>query len=264
MTASQTSGLIDSRAIIDPSAVIHDKVSIGPFCIIGADVVIGEGSIIEPHVVIKGPTTIGQNNHIYQFSSIGEDTPDLKYKGEPTTLTIGNNNVIREGVTIHRGTVQDRGDTLIGDNNLLMAYAHVGHDSVIGNHCILVNNAALAGHVTVGDWAILGGFTLVHQHCSIGAHCFTGMGSAIGKDVPAFMMVAGAPAETRTINAEGLRRRGFTDLDVSTLMKAYKLIFRRSLTLEQAIMELKPLVDVSVHVQTLIDSLASSTRGIVR
>ncbi|WP_054113257.1 acyl-ACP--UDP-N-acetylglucosamine O-acyltransferase [Marinagarivorans algicola] len=264
MTASQTSGLIDSRAIIDPSAIIHDKVSIGPFCIIGADVVIGEGSIIESHVVIKGPTTIGQNNHVYQFSSIGEDTPDLKYKGEPTTLTIGDNNVIREGVTIHRGTVQDRGDTLIGDNNLLMAYAHVGHDSVIGSHCILVNNAALAGHVTVGDWAILGGFTLVHQHCHIGAHCFTGMGSAIGKDVPAFMMVAGAPAETRTINAEGLRRRGFTDTDVSTLMKAYKIIFRRGLTLEQAIAQLEPLVSLSLHIQTLIDSLKSSTRGIVR
>ena len=255
---------IDARAIVDPSAVIHDDVVIGPFSIVGPDVEIGAGTKIEPHVIIKGPTTIGKNNHIYQFSSIGEATPDLKYAGEPTTLTIGNNNIIREGVTLHRGTVQDRGDTYIGNDNLLMAYVHVGHDSVIGNHCILVNNAALAGHVIVGDWAILGGFTLVHQHCQIGTHCFTGMGSAIGKDVPSFMMVAGAPAEARTINAEGLKRRGFTDTDISALMKAYKLIYRRKLTLDQAVGELKGLVCESAHVQTLIDSLESSSRGIVR
>lgn len=264
MTDSTSNGVIDSRAIIDPSANIHSSVKIGPFCIVGPNVTIAEGCVIESHVIIKGPTSIGKNNHIYQFSSIGEATPDLKYNGEPTTLTVGDNNVIREGVTIHRGTVQDRGDTFIGNNNLIMAYAHIGHDSVVGNHCILVNNAALAGHVTVGDWAILGGFTLVHQHCTIGAHCFTGMGSAIGKDVPAFMMVAGAPAETRTINAEGLRRRGFSDTDISTLNKAYKLIFRRGLTLDQAMVELKALVAVSDKVQMLIDSLAASTRGIVR
>ena len=255
---------IDARAIVDPSAVIHDDVVIGPFSIVGPDVEIGAGTRIEPHVIVKGPTTIGKNNHIYQYSSIGEATPDLKYAGEPTTLTIGDNNIIREGVTLHRGTVQDRGDTYIGNDNLLMAYVHVGHDSVIGNHCILVNNAALAGHVIVGDWAILSGFTLVHQYCHIGAHCFTGMGSAIGKDVPAFMMVAGAPAEARTINAEGLRRRGFSDADISALMKAYKLIYRRKLTLEQAIEALKELLVESAHVQTLIDSLESSSRGIVR
>jgi UDP-N-acetylglucosamine acyltransferase len=255
---------IDSRAIIASGAFIDDDVVIGPFSIIGNGVKIGSGTRIEPHVIIKGPTIIGKNNRIYQFSSIGEDTPDLKYAGEPTTLTIGNNNIIREGVTVHRGTVQDRGDTLIGDNNLLMAYVHVGHDSVIGNHCILVNNAALAGHVHVDDWAILGGFTLVHQFCRIGAHCFTGMGSAIGKDVPAFMMVAGAPAETRTINAEGLRRRGFSDQDIAILLKAFKLIFRRNLTLEDAIHQLYSMVEQSQHVQTLIDSLLTSTRGIVR
>ncbi len=255
---------IDSRAIVDPNAQIDDDVVIGPFSIVGPDVHIGAGTRIESHVVLKGPTSIGLNNHIYQFSSIGEDTPDLKYNGEPTTLTIGDNNVIREGVTLHRGTVQDRGDTKIGSHNLLMAYVHVGHDSVIGDHCILVNNAALAGHVIVDDWAILGGFTLVHQFCRIGAHCFTGMGSAVGKDVPAFMMVTGAPAETRTINAEGLRRRGFTPDDITTLLKAYKLVFRRSLTTEQAISELYPLVEQSEKVTTLIDSLKASTRGIVR
>lgn len=255
---------IDPRAVVDSKARLHDDVIIGAYSIVGPDVEIGRGTRIEPHVILKGPTTIGENNHIYQFSSIGEATPDLKYKGEPTTLTIGNNNVIREGVTLHRGTVQDRGDTYIGHNNLLMAYVHVGHDSVIGDHCILVNNAALAGHVHVDDWAILGGFTLVHQFCRIGAHCFTGMGSAIGKDVPAFMMVAGAPAQTRTINAEGLRRRGFSDADVSLLMKAYKLIYRRGLTVDEAIAEMTALSESNVHLITLIESLRSATRGIVR
>ncbi len=255
---------IDPRAIVDAKAKIHDDVVIGPFSFIGPDVEIGAGTRIESHVVIKGPTTIGKNNHIFQFSSVGEATPDLKYKGEPTTLTIGNNNVIREGVTLHRGTIQDRGDTCVGNNNLLMAYVHVGHDSVIGNHCILVNNAALAGHVHVGDWAILSGFTLVHQYCRIGDHCFTGMGSAIGKDIPAFVMVAGAPAEARTINAEGLKRRGFSTEDINALTKAYKLIYRRSLTLDDAITELEGLVVESPHVQTLINSLRASTRGIVR
>src|SRR5690606_3705996 len=151
--------MIDPHAIIHPEAKLSDGVSVGPFTVIGADVEIGENTRIESHVVIKGPCRIGASNHIYQFSTIGEATPDLKYKGEPTTLTIGDNNIIREGVTIHRGTIQDRGDTLIGSNNLIMAYVHIGHDSVIGNHCILVNNTALAGHVVVGDWAILSGFT---------------------------------------------------------------------------------------------------------
>ena len=255
---------IDPRAIVDKGAIIHEGVTIGPFSIIGEGVEIGAGTRVEPHVIIKGPTTIGRDNHIYQFSSIGEDTPDLKYKGEATTLTIGDNNVIREGVTIHRGTIQDRGDTSIGNNNLIMAYVHIGHDSVVGNHCILVNNAALAGHVQIDDWAILGGFTLVHQYCRVGAHCFTGMGSAIGKDIPAFVMVAGAPAEARTINAEGLKRRGFSALDISTLTKAYKLIYRRGHTVEQAIVELEALQDQSPHVATLMASLKESKRGIVR
>ena len=202
--------LIDSRAIIHPDAKLAANVQVGPWSIIGPDVEIGEGSVISSHVVLKGPTVIGKNNRILQFSSVGEDTPDLKYKGEATRLIIGDNNVIREGVTIHRGTVQDRGETVIGDNNLLMAYVHVGHDSVIGNNCILVNNAALAGHVYIGDWAILSGYTLVHQFCKICAHSFTGMGTAVGKDVPAYVMVNGSPAEAKSINAEGLRRRGYT------------------------------------------------------
>ena len=186
--------MIDSRAIIHPSAKLASDVEVGPWSIIGPDVEIGAGTVIASHVIIKGPTVIGKHNRIYQFSSVGEDTPDLKYKGEPTRLVIGDNNIIREGVTIHRGTIQDRHETTIGHHNLLMAYVHIGHDSVIGNHCILVNNTALAGHVHIDDWAILSGFTLVHQFCKIGAHSFSGMGTAIGKDVPAYVMVNGSPA----------------------------------------------------------------------
>jgi UDP-N-acetylglucosamine acyltransferase len=255
---------IHPQAIIDPSAKLADNVSVGAFSIIGPDVVIGEGCIIEPHVIMKGPTVIGKNNHIYQFSTVGEATPDLKYQGELTRLVMGDNNVVREGVTIHRGTVQDRSETTIGDDNLFMAYVHIGHDSVIGNHCILVNNTALAGHVHIADWAILGGFTLVHQYCHIGAHSFTGMGSAIGKDVPAFAIVSGAPAEAKTINAEGLSRRGFSKNDIKVIQKAFKAVYRKNLLLAEALLELKELVKQCPAVQFLIDSIESSTRGIVR
>lgn len=256
--------MIDPRAIIDPSAVLADDVSIGPWSVIGPGVEIGAGTIVESHVIIKGPTVIGKNNHIYQFSTVGEATPDLKYKGEETRLVIGDNNVIREGVTIHRGTVQDRSETTIGSDNLLMAYVHVGHDSIIGNHCILVNNAALAGHVHVGDWAILGGYTLVHQFCKIGEHCFTGMGSAIGKDVPAYVMVNGNPASAKSINSEGLRRRGFTKEEVSVINKCFKLVYRRGLTVEEALKELEQLAQNCEPVNLMIESLRNSTRGIVR
>ncbi len=256
--------MIDPRAIIDPSAKLGADVSVGPWSIVGPDVEIGDGSIIESHVVVKGPTVIGKNNRIYQFSSVGEGTPDLKYQGEPTRLVIGDNNVIREGVTIHRGTVQDRSETTIGNDNLLMAYVHVGHDSVIGNNCVLVNNAALAGHVHVDDWAILGGFTLIHQFCRIGAHCFTGMGSAIGKDVPAYVMVTGNPASAKSINMEGLRRRGYTKEEIATVNKAFKLVYRRGLTVDEAVAELTALAQNCPAVQPMIDSLQVSTRGIVR
>ncbi len=261
MAANDTA--IHPSAIIDPSATLADGVSVGPWTIIGPDVSIGEGTEIASHVVVKGPTTIGKQNRILQFSSVGEDTPDLKYQGEPTRLVIGDRNVIREGVTIHRGTVQDRGETTIGNDNLIMAYAHVGHDSVIGDHCILVNNASLAGHVHVGDWAILSGYTLVHQYCHIGTHSFTGMGSAVGKDIPAFVTVAGAPAAARSMNLEGLKRRGYTKAQLANLSKAFKTLYRRGLTLESAMQELSTLEEEG-EIQTLLDSLKASTRGIVR
>lgn len=256
--------MIDSSAIIHPSAKLAPDVEVGPWSIIGPDVEIGAGTVVASHVVIKGPTVIGKHNRIFQFSSVGEDTPDLKYKGEPTRLVIGDHNVIREGVTIHRGTVQDRSETTIGNHNLIMAYVHVGHDSVIGNHCILVNNTALAGHVHIDDWAILSGYTLVHQFCKIGAHSFTGMGTAVGKDIPAYVMVTGNPAEAKSINTEGLRRRGFTSDDIAAITKAYKLIYRRGLTIDEAVAQIEMLLPECHALGVLIDSIKSSTRGIVR
>ena len=256
--------MIHPTAIIDPSAKLADSVTVGPWTWIGPAVEIGEDTVIESHVVIRGPTRIGARNHIYQFSSVGEATPDLKYRNEPTELHIGDDNVIRENVTIHRGTVQDEGLTSIGNHNLIMAYVHIGHDSRVGNHTILVNNAALAGHVLVGDWAILSGYTLVHQFCKIGAHSFSGMGTAIGKDVPAYVTVAGSPAEAKTINAEGLRRRGFDNHTISELRRAYKIVYRQGLMLDVAVQRLEAMVEETPAVALLIDSLRGSERGIVR
>lgn len=255
---------VHPQAIVDPSAELAEGVTVGPFTTIGPGVVIGPNTQVASHVVLKGPTRIGSNNTIFQFATVGEDTPDLKYDGEPTRLVIGDENVIREGVTIHRGTVQDRGETTIGDHNLLMAYTHIGHDSVIGNHCILVNNASLAGHVVIGDWAILSGYVLVHQFCQIGAHSFAGMGAGIAKDIPAFTMVTGAPAAARNINLEGLKRRGFSREDMTLLSKAFKTLYRRGLTIEDAISQIEALAPDNRHIQTFIASLRSSTRGIVR
>ena len=256
--------MIHPQAIVDPSAKIADDVSIGPWTLIGPEVEIGPGCTVESHVVLKGPTTIGRDNHIYQFSTVGEATPDLKYRDEPTKLIIGDHNIIRENVTIHRGTVQDKSETIIGDHNLLMANVHVGHDSVIGNHTILVNNAALAGHVRVGDWAILSGYTLVHQFCKIGEHSFSGMATGIGKDVPAYVTVSGSPAEAKTINIEGLRRRGFSSEAISQLRRAFKIVYRQGLTIDIALQRLESMLADTPELQVFIDSLRASERGIVR
>ncbi len=256
--------MIHAQAIVDPAAKLGKNVSVGPFSIIGPNVEIGDDTIIESHVVIKGPSIIGSNNHIFQFSTVGEATPDLKYQGEDTRLIIGNNNVIREGVTIHRGTIQDRSETVIGNDNLIMAYVHIGHDSIVGSHTILVNNTALAGHVIVGDYAILSGYTLVHQYCTIGAHCFVGMGTAVGMDIAAYLMVMGAPAKARGINIEGLRRRGFGKEAISAIKKAYKLVYRKSLTVEEALEEINPMIADTPEVQVFVDSITASKRGLVR
>ena len=256
--------LIHPQAIVDPAAKLADDVKVGPWTTIGPDVEIGPGTEVASHVVVKGPTKIGANNKIYQFSSVGEDTPDLKYQGEPTRLVMGDNNVVREGVTIHRGTAQDRFETTIGSNNLFMAYAHIGHDSVIGDHTIFVNNASVSGHVYVGDWAILAGYTLVHQFCHIGAHSFLGFGSHVSKDVPAYITAQGQPAEPKTINSEGLRRRGFSNEAINAIRRAYKIIYRQGNSLEDALVKLREMEAETPELKVLLHSIDSSTRGIIR
>jgi len=256
--------MIHEQAIVHPKAQLGEGVSVGPWSLIGPDVEIGAGCIIEPHVILRGPTRMGSGNHIYQFSSVGEATPDQKYRDEPTRLVIGDNNIIRENVTIHRGKIQDRSDTTIGDDNLFMANVHIGHDSVIGNHTVMVNNTALAGHVKVGDWAVLSGYTLIHQFCQIGAHSFSGMGSAIGKDVPAFVTVSGSPAQAKSINLEGLRRRGISATAILQLRQAFKVLYRQGLTLDLAVRRLESLPEKTPELLLFIESLHNSERGIVR
>ncbi len=255
---------IHSTAIIDPSAKIAAGVSIGAYSVIGADVEIGANTWIGPHVVISGPTRIGCDNKIFQFASVGEDPQDLKYHGEVTRLEIGDRNTIREFATIHRGTVDDSGVTSIGNDNLLMAYIHVAHDCRIGNHVIMSNNASLAGHVHVGDHVILSGFTLVHQFCSIGEHAFSGMGSAISKDVPPYLMISGNPAAPHGLNKVGLKRRGFSDEQIRNLINVYKILYREGLTLEEASKKIAVMAEQSEEVKRFSDFLSSTKRSIIR
>jgi len=256
--------LIDKHAIIDPAAELDEGVTIGPFTVIGAGVKIGKGSKIRSHVTINGPTTIGCDNKIYQFSSVGEDPQDKKFAGEETRLEIGDRNIIREFTTISRGTIQDESFTRIGNDNLLMAYTHVAHDCIIHNHTIMANGASLGGHVTVEDHAILGGFTLVHQFCKVGMHSFCGMGSAITKDVLPYITVTGNPARARSINAEGLSRRGFDKDAIRRLKQAYKLIFISKIPLSEAKIELEKMAKDGAEIQVIIDFLVRSERSIVR
>lgn len=256
--------MIHSSSIIDPSAKIADDVEIGPFCLVGADVEIGSGTRIESHVILKGPMKIGKRNHIFQFSTLGDGSPDKKYKNEPTTLVIGNDNIIREGVTIHRGTIQDRGETLIGDRNLIMAYSHIAHDCVLGNDIVLTNQAALAGSVHVGDGAILGGYAIVHQFCSLGSYSFCAMGSAVNKDIPAYVKVRGNPAKPFGINVTGIKRLGYSKDSIEALRSAYRSIYRKKLTVDEAIEELKELRKEHEEVDLFLNSIEKSTRGISR
>ena len=256
--------MIDERAVVSPRARVHEEASVGPFCIIGDDVEIGRGTRIEPHVVIRGPTTIGEDNRIFQFASIGDEPQDKKYAGEPTRLVIGHRNTIREYTTISRGTIQDRGATEIGDDNWIMAYTHIAHDCVVGSHTIFANAASLAGHVHVGDHAILGGFSGVHQFCRIGAHAFLGMYSHVTMDVPAYVVATGSPGEPRGINIEGLKRRGFSADQLRNLRDAFRIVYRQGLKLEEAIEALAARADEQGELEPLIESLRNGTRGIIR
>lgn len=255
---------IHATAIVDPSARIGEGVTVGPYSIIGADVEIGDNTWIGPHVVINGPTTIGCENRIHQFASIGDAPQDLKYDGEPTRLEIGDRNTIRECVTINRGTVSGGGLTSVGNDNLLMAYIHIAHDCRIGNHVIFSNNASLAGHVNVGDYVILSGFTLVHQFCAIGDYAFTGMGSAISKDVPPYLMISGNPAAPHGLNKIGLKRRGFSEEQIRTLTRVYKLLYRQGLSLDEARARIGELAQTHEEVERFARFLEQSTRSIIR
>ena len=256
--------MIHPTAIIDPSAKIAADVEVGAYSIVGAEVEIDEGSWIGPHVVIKGPTKIGRNNKIFQFASIGEDPQDLKFHGERAFLEIGDNNSIRESVTIHRGTEDGGSITRIGNNNLLMAYVHVAHDCQVGNNIILANSASLAGHVEVNDHAILGGFTLVHQFGRIGTHCLTSMGSAVNQDVAPYVMVTGNYAHAVGINKVGLKRRGFSDDTIRAITNAYKIMVRSKKPREQALEDVKALREQHPEVELFVDFIENSKRGIVR
>jgi len=256
--------LIHPTAVIDPAAELAEDVSVGPYSVIEANVTIGAGTDIGPHVVIKGTTRIGSQNRIFQFASIGEEPQDKKYAAEPTSLEIGDRNTIREFVTLNRGTAQDDGVTRLGDDNWIMAYVHIAHDCRIGNETIFANNASLAGHVSVGDYAILGGFTLVHQFCQIGAYSLTAFGSGISKDVPPFVTVGGTPARAHGLNMEGLRRRGFPEESRKALRRAYRTLYRESLSLQDALAALREQAASCAEVGMLVEFLEQQSRGIVR
>lgn len=249
---------------MDPRAELAEDVAVGPFSIIGPDVVIASGTVIESHVVIKGPTLIGRNNKFFQFASVGEDPQDKKYQGEITRLEIGDRNVVREYCTLHRGTVQDNSVTRVGSDNLLMAYSHVAHDCVIGDGVIMANGASLAGHVTVDDFAILGGFTLVHQFCRIGRHSFSGMGSVISRDIPPYVIVGGSPTKPRGINNVGMERKGFSPDSILQIKRAFKLIYKSRLKLEEAIEKLTEMSHDSPEVEPIVEFLQQSGRSIIR
>lgn len=256
--------MIDERAIIHPSAKLAKGVVVGPGAVIGAEVEIGENTWIGPYAVIKGPTTIGKNNKIFQFASVGDEPQDITYKGESTRLEIGDNNIIREYCMISRGTVKGGGLTRIGNDNFLMAYTHVGHDCMLGNNIIVINYGALSGHVTVDDYAIIGGYAAVHQFCHVGAYAFIARATYVSKDVLPYIMVAGYTSSVYGINTVGLRRRGFSSEAVNSLRRAYKIIFRKGLTVQQSIAELEQMQNDCPEIIPMIDLLNRSTRGIVR
>ncbi len=256
--------MIDPRAIVSPDAEIAEGVEIGPFSVIGPGVRIGAGSWIGPHAVVNGPTTLGRDNKVFQFASIGDAPQDRKYAGEPTQLIVGDRNVFREFCSINRGTAGGRRETRIADDCLFMAYSHVAHDCIVGSHCIMSNCTALAGHVELGDWVILSGYAGVHQFCKVGAHAFLANNAAVTRDVPPFVMVAGSPAEPKGINSEGLKRRGFQAAQIANIKSAYRLFYRSKLKLAEAAEQLRALVPAQPEIAPFVDFLDASERSIIR
>ena len=256
--------MIHPSAIVGEGARIADDVEIGPYAIVGDDVALAAGCRIGAHAVITGRTRIGSRTRIFQFASIGEEPQDKKYGGEDSALEIGADNTIREYVTINRGTADGGGATRIGDDNWIMAYSHIAHDCRIGSHCVLANGATLAGHVTVGDHVTFAGFSGAHQFCTIGAYAFLGMYGGVGQDVPAYVMISGRPPRPRGINAEGLKRRGFTPEAIRNIREAYRTVYRSGLTREQALTELHARLDGQPELAPFIATIQESQRGLLR
>ena len=256
--------MIHPTAIIADSAKIADDVKIGAYSIVGENVEIGSGTRIESHVVISGPTVIGKDNHIFQFASMGEEPQDKKYAGEDTELIIGDNNSIRELCTFSRGSMQGGGVTRIGNNNWIMACVHIAHDCIVGNDIIMANNASLAGHVTIGHYAIFSGYSLIHQFCTVGEHTFTPYASHVNQSIPPYVTVAGEKAHVKGINSEGLRRRGFTAEQINQVRRAYKALYRESLSLEDATRRINEMAEGSPEIEPLVHFLKTAERGIIR
>ena len=255
---------IHPTAVVDAAATLAEDVTVGPYSIIGAGVEIGAGTVIGPHAVVLGPTRIGRDNRIFQFASIGDIPQDKKFGGEESRLEIGDRNVFRECCTVNRGTATGALVTRIGNDNLFMAYTHVAHDCIVGSHCIMANYATIAGHVELDDWAILGGYAGVHKFCKIGAHAFLANNAAATRDVPPYVMAAGAPAEPKGINSEGLKRRGFDADAIARIKHAYKVLYRSGLKLTEATEQLALLGRDAAEVQALVDFLPRVTRSLIR
>ncbi len=255
---------IHSTALVDHNAQLHESVEVGPYAIIGPDVVIGENTIIGNHASIKGNTIIGKNNKIFQFAVLGEDPQDKKYNGEPTKLLIGDNNVIREFSTIHKGTSNGTGITVVGNNNMFLAYTHIAHDCIVGNNTIFANSVALGGHVHIKDWVILGAYTIIHQFIVIGEHAMTSGATGVAQDVPPYTMAFGYRAEPKGINTEGLRRRGFTATQIENVKNAYKMLYRNGLSYNEAKDFITELADEQKELQVYVDFFSESNRGIIR
>ena len=256
--------MIDPRAVVSPEARLAADVTVGAFSVIGPGVEIGPRTVVGPHAVINGPTTIGADNHVFQFASIGDAPQDKKYRGEATRLVIGERNVFREFCTVNRGTTHDKGVTTIGDDNLLMACAHVAHDCVVGSRTVFANSAVLGGHVEVGDWVILGGLSAVHQFCKVGAHAFIAGGAMVRQDVPPYVMVQGDPAAPYAVNSEGLKRRGFTEEQIRAVRDAYRILYRSDLKLAEARARLEPAARERPEIRAFVDFIQASARSIVR
>ena len=257
-------GNIHPTALVAPDAELGEGVEVGAYAVIGPGVQIGANTRVASHAVIQGPTRIGADNQIFQFASLGSAPQDKKYKGEPTRLEIGDRNVIRECVTLNRGTVQDQGLTSIGSDNLFMAYAHVAHDCHIGNHCVLANSATLGGHVYLGDWVIMGGFSGIHQFCKVGAHAFIANNAAVTRDVPPYVMAVGQPAAAHSVNSEGLKRRGFSPDQIRNIRNAFRVLYRSGLKLADAQAQLAALAGEQPELGLIVQFLPHSTRSIVR